>query len=80
MDEEKWHLYRTILYPNEQYRGGFKMSGRGLLQLWDHLVGPDGGFTDTAHFYITDHSLYESLCKWYEDSGDVKIESERFGD
>lgn len=79
-DEEKWRLHRTIPYPNEEHRGDFEMRGIGLPQLWDYLVGPDGGFTDEAHIYIADCSLYESLCEWCEDSEDVKIQSQRFGD
>ena len=67
-------------YPDEEHRGDFEMRGIGLPQLWDYLVGPDGGFTDEAHTYITDCSLYESLCEWCEDIEDVKIESQCFGD
>lgn len=44
-DEEKWRLHRTIPYPNEEHRGDFEMRGIGLPQLWDYLVGPDGGYT-----------------------------------
>ena len=80
LDEQKWHLHRTIPYPDEEHREHFEMRGIGLPQLWDYLVGPDSGFTDETHIYIADCSLYENLCEWCEDSEDVKIESQRFGD
>ena len=82
LDEQKWRLHRTIPYPDARklHRGDFEMHGTGLPQFWDYLVGPDGRFTDEAHIYIAECSLYESLCEWCEDSEDIKIESQRFGD